>query len=100
MFHPEFPIRLKARIWVVGILSREVSIRDVRTVASAIDENFVAEAASRYTAECGKSLPGVLYAAEGVGAPGDFLKIILDFLKSEEGREFIKFIFSLFGFII
>ena len=34
------------------------------------------------------------------GAIGDFLKQMLDWLSSPEGMAFIKFILSLFGFII
>lgn len=95
MFHRGSVGALKARIWIVGILSPKVSFRDVRTVASAIDDDFLASAVGAYGGKMHKAL-----TSEGYGADGSILKDLLAWLSSPEGQAFIKFIFSLFGFMI
>jgi len=105
LFHRDVPMLVKARVWAVGIASPRVSFLQTRAVASAIDNDFLAEASTSYRATTGKPLPAFmtpsLDATPGPqDAPGDFLKTLLEWLMSPEGREFITWIFSLFGFVI
>lgn len=103
LFNRDVPLRVKAKIWAVGILSPRVSFLQTRAVASAIDDDFLADCCASYQAQ-GNALPAFLTPTESgdvpQGAPGDFIRSILDWLSSPEGMAFIKFIFSLFSFVV
>ena len=95
--HNSFPLLVKARVWAMGIASPRVSFLETRAVASAIDRDFLADAIPLYEKQTGKTVP---VEPPATGEFGDFIMKLLEWLASEEGKAFLKFIFSLFGFII
>jgi hypothetical protein len=85
----------KIRVRVAGRLGG-LSRSEILTVIDGISERDDFEQCCAAYTSTGRSLPD-----DPVGGPlGDFLQAMLEWLSSPEGREFLKFILSLFGFVI
>lgn len=86
----------KIQVRVAGRLNG-LSRSEILTVIDGIsDVDDFNACCSAYKTQTGANLPGDPVG----GAIGDFLKQMLEWLSSPEGQEFIKFILSLFGFMI
>ena len=96
-----FCIRLRARIAGRRAgLSRD----DINMVIDGIDDEVIAKAKALSGVKIPDFKDGQAIEVPGstVGAFGDgtIIRQILDFLASPEGQQLIRFIFSLFGFMI
>lgn len=93
----ELHLATKLRVRVVGRLA-SMSRGDILTVIDGISDPEDFAGICRAYASTGAKLPT---DADGEGRPIlDFFKWLLEWLASPEGQNFIKFILSLFGFMI
>lgn len=92
------------QIRTVGRLKglRRDDILEVTSGVNSWSREDWAAAAEAHKQQTGKEVPaGVITGADEGGSPIiDFFKWLLQWLASPEGQGFLKFIFSLFGFII
>lgn len=94
-----FPLLLKMRIRVFGRLSGlnknqiDAAIESIDTPQEFFEVCAMARAA-------GLSIPTEFTEVVKEGKITDWIKNVVAWLQSEEGKQFLKFLFSLLGFLV
>lgn len=100
MFLREFQAALRIRVRFFGLRHR-LGRDAVNAVLDGVEREDDFDRVCRlYEAVTGTALPTAAAVGEGDRPVLDFFKWLLEWLASEEGQGFIRFLFSLFGFAV
>jgi len=94
-----FPLLLKLRIRVFG---RMLGLHQHQITAAieAIDTPQEFHEVCCIARAAGLSIPNEFTEVVKEGKIADWIKKVVEWLQSEEGKKFLKFLFSLLGFIV